>query len=204
LAVADGDWIIAVLTSASAAVNTNTPTAPGGWTNLVPFGTVGTGTMSFGVWAHLRGVGETSYTWSQTIATITTYSRLVFVSGADDIANWTIGIFQNRETSVTTVTNVAPSITTTVDGSLALLLSGERTLATETDAQVTCDIFTKQWFENNVDHTLFVATQDMPTAGSTGTVTVTYPNAHAKNGIAGILGIPPAPPVTIPVAWLYL
>gem|GEM_PF-1074800 len=189
--VAADDWIILILTSASSSVNTYQPTAPIGWQSVVTFGSVGTGTISFGVWAHKRAVGETSYTWTQTTTqSIVTYQRMIFVRNADDLANWTAGQFQNRETSVTTLTNVAPSVNTTTAHTLGLAISVERTTAAETDGQVTCDNFTKEWFENTVDHTLFVATKDMVATGATGAVTITYPNTQAKNGEAGILAIP--------------
>ncbi|MGB4759610.1 MAG: glycerophosphodiester phosphodiesterase family protein [Candidatus Saccharimonadales bacterium] len=189
--IGTGDWILVVFTSASGISNTRQPTPPAGWTNLVPFATVGSGSMSFGVWAHKRVGGESTYAWTQTTAEANnTFSRMIFVRGADDIAHWITGTFQNRATSGTTTTNIAPSITAVSDHTLALLLSGERTVAAESDAQVTCDNFTKGWFENNADNTLFVANKDMVTAGATGSVTVTYPNSHAQNGIAGIIGIP--------------
>jgi hypothetical protein len=190
-AAVTGDWIIAVFTSASGSAATRQPTPSAGWTNIVPFGTVGSGTMSFGVWAHKKVVGETTYAWTQTTAEANnTVVRMVFVRGADDIANWVLGTFQNRATSATTTTNIAPSITAASDHTLALLLSAERTVAAEADSDITCDNFTKDWFENVTDHTLFVANKDMVTAGATGSVTVTYLNTHSQNGIAGIIGIP--------------
>ncbi len=205
-AVADGDWIVLTLSSAGDLSTTHQPTAGAGWTNLVPFNTVGTGTTTFGVWTHQRASGETTYTWNQTTIEANGLGiRMVFISGADDVANWIIGTFQDRETSGTTVTTIAPSVTTTADDSLGLCIAEERTLASETDPQVTCDNFTKQFFDEGInDHTIFVATKALTTAGSTGSVTVTYPNSHAKNGIAGIIGIPPVPPVTIALPWVYL
>lgn len=203
-AVADGDWIIITFMSPSALATSKQPTAPGDWTNIVPFNTVGSGTMSFGVWAHQRTSGESTYAWTQSTAeTNGTYYRMIFVSGADTISNWTIGSFDLRQNTGTTTTNVASSITTTVNNSLALLLAGERTVAAETDTQVTCDNFTKQWFDNSLtDCSFFVASKDMATTGSTGSSTVTYPNTHSYNGIAGILGIPPPPPPIAPLMWV--
>ena len=188
---ATNDWIILILTSAATSSGTRQPTPSAGWTNIVPFGTVGSGTMTFGVWAHKKASGESSYTWTQTTAEANnTISRMIFVRGADDIAHWITGTFQNRATSATTLTNIAPSVTAVTDHTLALLISAERTTATETDSQVTCDNFTKDWFDNVYDSTIFVANKDMVTAGATGSVTVTYPNSHSQNGVAGILAIP--------------
>jgi hypothetical protein len=190
-APATGDWILMVNTSAGTAAQTRTSTPPAGWTSIVPAGTVGTGTMTFAVWAHKRAGGESTYTWSQTTSeSLVTHSRLIYIRGADDISSWATGTFQNRATSGTTTTNIAPTVTAATAHSLGLLLSSDRTVAGETDAQVTCDNFSKQWFDNALDDTLFVATKDMVAAGATGSVTVTYPNAHSQNGIAGILAIP--------------
>ncbi|MGB4762613.1 MAG: hypothetical protein WBP12_04650 [Candidatus Saccharimonas sp.] len=189
--VSDGDWIFAVFTSASNTAALNIPTPPAGWTNIVPLVSVGSGTMSFGVWVHKRQVGETTYSWTQTTGQNGTYSRLIFVGGADDVGAWTIGSFDFRQNTGTTTTNVAASITTTTNDSLALLLSGERTVTAESDAQVTCTNFTKLYFNNPVDHSLFVAVKSISTVASTGSSTVTYPNTHSFNGIAGIIGVTP-------------
>jgi hypothetical protein len=190
--VSTGDWIIIVFTSASGLANSKIPSPPSGWTNLVPFESVGSGTMSFGVWAHQKGAGETTYTWTQTTSqTNGTFSAMTFVSGAADISNWVIGSFDFRQNTGTSTTNVAAAVTTTSANNLALLLSSERTIATETSSQVTCTNFTGVFFENLSDQSLFIATKSMSSAGSTGSSTVTYPNTHNANGIAGILGIPP-------------
>lgn len=191
--LSNGDWIIVAFSSASNYAGTNVPTAPGDWTVIVPFTGVGSGTTTFGVWAHKRASGENTYTWSQTTSGGNfTYYRSFFVSGADDVSNWVIGSFDYRQNTGTTTTNVAASVTTSTADNLALLLSEERTLATETDPQVTCTNFTKFFFDNTYDHILVAGTKSMPSPGSTGSSTVTYPNAHNYNGIAGILGIPPA------------
>lgn len=189
--VATDDWILAVFTSDGNMASTKQPTPPAGWTNIVPLQAPGTGSYTFGVWAHKRVAGDTTYSWTQsTTETNNTNHRLIFVRGADDIAHWITGAIAKRAVTGETTTTTAQGVTTTTAHTLGLLLASERTTAVESDAQVTCDNFTKQWFENNVDHTLFVATKDMATAGATGSVTVTYPNAQAQNGIALILGIP--------------
>lgn len=188
--VADNDWIIAVFSSASNVAGTRQPTPPSGWTQIVTMQNPGSGSYSFGVWAHQRQSGETTYTWSQTTAEPDgNYHRLIFIRDADDIANWVIGTIGTRAGSGGGAATTAPSVTTLTDDSLGLLIAGERTTAAETDPQVTCDNFTKAWFENNQDHSLFVGTKEMATAGATGTSTVTYPNTQSQNGIALILGI---------------
>lgn len=185
------DWVIAIIQGGADMVDMKQPTPPVGWTNLVPFQSPGTGAYEFGVWAHKHVIGEATYNWTQTTTQPNnSFHQLVFVRGADDISNWIIGSLGTRVASGGGATTVAPSLTTTGAHTLGLLLAGERTLAAETDVQVTCDNFTKQWFDNVHDHTLFVAAKDMVTAGATGSVTVTYPNIQANNGIALILGIP--------------
>ncbi len=200
--IADGDWIVIIFSSQTNAGSTNTPTSPGDWTNIVPFATVGAGNMTFGVWVHKRLPGESTYSWNQTtdMAGQSNY-KMCFIRGGGAISDWVIGAFDLRATTGTSTTNVAASVTTTANNSLALLLSGERTLAAETDAQVTCTTFTKIYFDNIIDSSLLIGTLDMATAGVTGSSTITYPNAQTNNGIAGIIGVPPAHTAET-IAWL--
>jgi hypothetical protein len=191
-AVAADDWVLAIFTSSAITSDTKIPTPPSGWTNIVPLQNPGTGAFNFGVWAHKHVAGETIYTWTQTTTPVqNTVHRLVFVRGADDIAQWITGTIGTRVASGGTTTTTAASITTTSNHTLGLLLAGERTTAGETENQITCNNFTKQWFDSiGYDHTLFVATKDMIAPSATGSVTVTYPNPQAQNGIALQLGIP--------------
>lgn len=201
--LSDGDWIIVVLTSASGSSNTNIPSPPGDWTTLVAFTGVGSGTTCFGAWAHKRAAGETGYNWPQTTGTNNTSYRSFYVSGAGDVSTWVIGSFNFRENTGTTSTNVAASITTVANDTFALMFSEERTIASETDAQVTCTNFNKIYFDNtnSLDHILIAATKNISSPGSTGSSTITYPNTHAYNGIAGIIGIPPIETLT-PLMWV--
>ncbi len=189
--VATDDWIIAIFTSDGNMAATKQPTPPAGWTNIVPLQNPGSGSFIFGVWAHKRASGDSTYSWTQTTAeTNNIYHRLIFVRNADDIAQWITGTIAKRAVTAETTTTTAQGVTTTVAHTLGLLLAGERTTAAETDGQVTVSNFTKEWFENIVDHSLFVASKDMASAGSTGAATVTYPNTQAQNGIALQIGIP--------------
>lgn len=191
--VAVGDWMVMIITAASgSAVYTPTIT---GWTQISAFGIVGTGTMSAGVWAKIRQVGETTYTFNQTIASNVTVTRLIWGAGAQDPSQWVVGAFANRGSNGTATTNVAPSITTTTSHELGLLISLERTTAAETDPQITCTNFTKSYTDLTNDQSLLVGIKDMVTAGATGSSTITYPNTHAQNGIAGIIGITAVPDV---------
>lgn len=190
--VATGDWIIAVFGSSSNLATSNVPTPPAGWTTISSFINVESGNLTFGAWAQQRAAGESTYTWTQTTGMGNQCGyRLVFVRGASDVSNWTVGSFDFRANTGTTTTNVAASVTTTATDSLALVISQERTTAAEVDAQISCSNSTKTYFDNVIDYTLTIAKKDMPTIGSTGSVTITYPNTQANNGIAGILGIPP-------------
>lgn len=193
--VATGNWILLMISASTAAPNAKTPSPPVGWTEITPFATVGSGTTSFGMWAKERLAGETTYTWNQdNVPTGQTQHRITWVSGADDIAQWTIGAFVDRQVNATTTTTLAPSVNTTVADSLAICMSAERTLAAETDAQIVVGNFTKTFFNNTSDSSLTISAKTISVAGATGDVTTTYPNTHNYNGKAGILGIPPAPP----------
>ena len=192
-----GDWIVLVLTSGGAYSTTRKPSMDAAWTTIVPFAQVGTGTTCFGLYARKRLAGDpSSYGVPQSTAEASAlYSRLIFVRGADDIAKWVLGTFNPRGTNGTSSTNVATTVTTAIANALALLISEERTVATETDTQVTCTNFTKIDFAmgTGTDHIVLFGTKAMTAPGATGASTITYPNTHVANGIAGILGIPPIP-----------
>lgn len=197
-AIATGNWLVMVVTSASSDTGDTRYPQVTGWTQIRAFTQVGAGTMCYGIWARLRKSNETTYTFNMTAGTDGSHTRLIWGTGGQDPSNWIIGTIENRASNATSTTAVAPSITTAIPDTLALLIAAERTLAAETDGQVTCSNFTKDWFENDIDQSLLVATKNISSVGSTGSSTVTYPNTHAENGIAGILGIQP---VTIPFTW---
>ncbi len=188
--IADGNWMILVVTSDNDGTNTANP-IPTGWTQLRAFTQVGSGTMAVGVWAKLRVSGETSYGFSLNPGSNSSRIRLIWGTGAQDPTSWIIGTFANRSNNATSTTTLAPSITTTVAHTLALLLSFERTIATETDAQITTSNFAKRFTELTVDVSETVALKDMISPGVTGTATTTYPNPHPENGLACIVGITP-------------
>ena len=192
--VAVDDWIIVICTAQTAADSAlKIPTAPVAWTVIHPFGTVGGGTMSFGVWAKKRLTGETTYTWTLNNDTGRVNGvryQMLWAQNAQDIAQWTIGSFVNRQTNATTTTALAPSVTTTQPDTLGLCIATERTIASETDAQVTMSNFTKDWFVVATDITTVTGVKTVSTPAATGDVTVTYPNSHTYNAIAGIVAIP--------------
>lgn len=188
------DWIICILEAGASYSAVRKPTMTG-WTTIWALdGMSPTATGCFGVYARKRLAGDTTYTISQTTAESTaTWARLIFVRGADDIANWAVGVFTPRATNATTTTAVAEAITTIRANSLGFAICGERTSSTtETVDQISVSNFTKSVFWNDgMDATTTVATKSLTATGNSGSVTFTFPNAHAQNGIAGILGIPP-------------
>jgi hypothetical protein len=195
--VLPADWIVLIVSSGGPYSTSRKPSFDASWTTLVPYAQVGAGTTCFGVYARKRLAGDSSsYGVPQSTAEASAiYSRLIFVRGADDIAQWVLGTFSARGTNGTSSTNVATSITTAVANSLAILISEERTTATETDTQVTCTNFTKIDYAmgTGTDHIVLLGTKTMAVAGATGSSTISYPNTHVANGIAGILGIAPVP-----------
>ncbi|MGB4956833.1 MAG: hypothetical protein WBO49_00070 [Candidatus Saccharimonas sp.] len=197
--VAVGDWILIVVSSDNNIAGSKTPTPPDGWVTITPWASVGSGFFTFGVWAHRRASGESTYTWSQTtIESTGSYHRMIFVRNGGDIGEWVIGSFVNRAVNASSTTTVANAVTTTLPYGLGIALSGERTTAAESDGQISCTNFTKEWFDNVQDHSLTVASAILATPGSAGSVTFTYPNTQAENGIAGMIAIPSLPPA----AWL--
>lgn len=201
-ALATGNWMVVVMSSGSTAIATQTPTASAGWTVIAPFGQVGSGTMTFGVWAKQRQAGETTYNWTVNADTghsNTCYYQTLWFSGADDIANWVQDTFTNRQTNATTLTAVAPSLTTTHTDNYVLFIAAERTIATTNEpGSITVDNgFTKAIDSaSGGDLTVTFATKSIATSGTVvGATTITYPNAHNYNGIAGIIAIPSPGPV---------
>lgn len=198
-AISTNQWMVVVLMAGSTLSGTQVPALPSGWTELVPFAQIGTGTSCFGVWAKQRLSGETTYSTTVNADTgrgAVAYYRTLWFSDALSVADWLTGTFAIRASNATTTTTVAPAVTTNHPDSLVLHLSGERTVAAETDAQVTVSAgFTKDLFNNSADGSLTVSHALVSTSGTViGPVTTTYPNTHTNNGIAGLIVIPGAAP----------
>lgn len=197
--VAVGDWMVVVMMTGSTLNGSQIPALPTGWTELVPFSLMTGGTACFGVWAKQRLSGETTYTTTVNADTgrgAAAYYRTLWFSGALDVAEWLTGSFTVRTVNATTLTTVAQAITTTKPNNYILHLSGERTVATETDSQVTVSSgFTKDFFNASQDGSLVASHTTTTATGTTvGPVTTTYPNTHTYNGVAGLIAIPAAPP----------
>jgi hypothetical protein len=180
-----GDWMIAVFTG-------TTPTAsiapPAGWTVLRPYSVVGT--LITAVFGKNRVAGETGYSFTPDSGVANAAVDLIWGGGGRPVSEWVVGALTNRAVDFT---NKAVSITTTVDHTLAIVISTERTSATETDVtSVTgaTEFFFGVQSGTNLQTTLLAEINKSP-AGATGDVTIVYPNTQAINGQALQIGIPP-------------
>ncbi len=188
-----GDWMILIMTGGSGVADTNMAGDASGWTIVRSFtAPTGAGAFQTGVWMKRRELGETSYDWPLDGTGYGVYWHIVWYSGAEEAHG---GTFWNRNGHGTSYTNVAPAITTTVNNSLVVSISTERTLATETDSQIVVDNdMTKRYYmpPSGVDHFVSIADKTLAVAGSSGDTTWTYPNAQANNGVAGHIWFTPA------------
>jgi hypothetical protein len=188
-----GDWMILVMIGGSGMGDTNVPGDLSGWTIVRSFGySTGAGAFETGVWMKKREAGETSYDWPLDGTGIQTSWHMVWYSGAVDAFS---GVFWDRNGHGTSTTNVAPSVTTTVDNSVVVSISTERTLAAETDSQIIVDNgMTKQYhgaYPAGDDRNINIADKTIATAGVSNNTTWTYPNTQTNNGIAGHIWFTP-------------
>lgn len=190
-ALSTGDWMIATLTTVSA----TTVTAPSGWTTLQAI--TQAGSLYTTIFGKIRLSGDTSYDFTFDAGGSTSSGDLLWGSGGDVVANWTVGTNGLRATTGTSTTNVAPSVTSTTNHSLGIVISTERTSLTETS--VTSISATEWFFDQQANSSSLLQTievgyiADVSPVGALGAVTVTYPNSAASNGMARWIVIPPAP-----------
>jgi hypothetical protein len=186
--------MVLVITGGSNLVDTDVPGDGAGWTIVRSYGAM-TGATAFqtGIWMKRRELGETSYTWPLDGTGNGVYWSIVWYTGAQDAF---AGTFWDRNGNATSLTNIAPSVTTTVDGSLVVSISTERTVATETDSQISVDnSMTKRCFTQQPasgDQNVSVADKTMVVAGASGDTTWTYPNPQTNNGVAGHIWFTPS------------
>lgn len=190
-----GDWMILVITGGAGPADTDMAGDGAGWTIVRSFAAM-TGTTAFqtGIWIKRRELGETSYTWPLDGTGYGVYWHFLWYSGAE---NAYAGTFWDRNGHATNLTNVAPSVTTTVNDSLVLSLSTERTVASETDSQITVDNgMTKRYFMtmpvSGGDQTVSLADKTITTPAASGDTTWTYPNTQTNNGLAGHIWFTPS------------
>lgn len=185
-----GDWVIVAV---SVMQNVNADVAevivPPGWNTIVPSTNIGT--MAYHVYGKIYA-GPDDLLWARGASgTITQHVSAVYGSGGEAYASWVLGAFVGRAVNATTLTNKANTITAPKAG-MSIALSFERTLAAETDAQVSG--FDKIQFTNtgNTTSTVTWANKAMAAAGPVGEAIFTYINSHASNGVAGQIFIPEA------------
>ena len=193
-----GDLCIVYL-SAGGGSNYQTVTLPAGWVTVRPLDNMKTGTTTatqgFGCWAKiLTSDGITSgIEYTQTDGSPNLLWAAWF-SGITTGATLQPGAYAGRSdpgSGATTTTAVAPSITLPRPGTV-LTIAAERTIAAETADQVTASgssaPLTQAYFKHAHDQAIAVFADEYP-AGTTGPVTVTYPNTHVNNAGAVLLAI---------------
>lgn len=190
-----GDWMILIMTGGAGPVDTDIPGDGSGWTIVRSYAAM-TGTTAFqtGIWMKRRELGETSYTWPLDGTGYGVYWHFIWYSGVQDAY---AGSFWDRNGHATNLTNIAPSVTTTTNDSLVLSISTERTVASETDSQITVDNgMSKRYFMtmpvSGGDQTVSVADKIVTTPAASGDTTWTYPNTQTNNGLAGHIWFTPS------------
>ncbi len=202
--IAVGSWVVV---SAMSGVNTSTITAPGTWTVLTTAET--TGTRKNFLFGKIKDVGDgNSVTFTQSTTAVNAYG-IIWGTGAADMTGWVVGTTKVRSTSGepsgSRFTNIAPNITTPAADYLALAISHEATNAMTQSNEIasitpggtwTQQLWLPQVAVNDRIETIWVGTKNMPTAGTTGDVSIAYISQQDSNGWAVQIGIPyTIPPV---------
>jgi len=189
--IATGDWMILTYMGSSNGVRADPP----GWTRLSSQQVFNT--QQAYVWGRIRQAGDTNYTFTASGQIDGIQLNLIWGTGADPtISDWIGSAGQLRSVGGVSNTNTAPSITTTTNHTLSLVLSFEATITNESDVTsltgATNLYFAPQQTSVNGGYiqTLKAATIAQATAGPTGDVTIVYPNAQASNGFGVQIGIP--------------
>lgn len=191
--IPNGSWMIVIL----GYTDNVYPTMPAGWTTLIE--RITTGTLRTSVYGKIKTSGDSfPMELSMTSGGVTSNGVLLWGSGAAPVEDWILGThFWRDGTSGTQYITVAPSVTTTTDQNRILAISTERTTASETGVSSVAGAVTSEWFfipqvSTTKIQSITVSTYVKETAGATGTVTVTYPNLQALNGMSVQLALPPA------------
>lgn len=177
----------------AAQTSTETPTTPTGWTVL--FAGLVTGTMKSWAYIKRRDKGDTTYTLTFS-ATIPFRAVTSWYRGCGPLAGAIMGTYWPRSGHGTTLTTIAPSITTVEGNSLDVILGTERTTAAETTYPTADNSAVREYFSpdppgTTPDLTNVAFEIARPTAGPTPDVTITYENAQATNAAAGQIAFPP-------------
>jgi len=185
--ISDNDWMVVTIVTSSA---TTSVTAPAGWTTLRSLTSIGT--LRYAVYGKIRASGDTNYTYTLDTGGTTSAGSLMWGGGADTtVTNWLVGANTDRSVDLH---NTGASITTSVDHSLILGISVERTTAIE--SAITSVSGATEWYfmpqAGGQIETIDVAyVADKTPAGATTVIDWTYPNTQAVNGMAMQLAIPP-------------
>lgn len=180
------DDLVVLIHSYTASVGSYTLQA--GWTELVANTT--TGTLGTAVWIRKRGASETNYSTGTASGSLGSGHTCLTIRGwQGTIGNVVAGTVGTRAGSGGTFTTTAPTVTTTVNGSLVLCVSNERSTATETGISSVSNSFVELlWAGHHATgggiETTWVGTRMMSTAGAVGATNVVYPNTQASNGAA--------------------
>lgn len=186
--IALGDWVIAIVTVQ--ATDTNPINLPAGWQVIKEPTAVGT--MGYAVYGLVYSLPSQLTFEKPTLGTNGRHISAIYGSGSVPFEQWGIGTFANRASNATTLTAKAPSITASGKG-MVVFLAAERTNAAETNEQVTVNNgFTKRLasITTNTTSVTVYATKDITAAGPVGDTTVTFPNTHANNALAGHIFLP--------------
>lgn len=213
-AIAAGSWMIAVLHHNSVSI---TETIPAGWTVLVAGTNANAqiGTRRYTVLGKIHGqladgtpdstdAGKTF--WPFIISANNTFRAVMYWgTGARPVSQWIVGTPRKRAgTTAEQTTAIAPSITTTTANTLVLGLHMEATSAAESD--ITSLSGATRWDFSaqgtgaaaGVIETVLASYIEKTTAGATGDITATYPNAQTTNAGGVQIGLPPLADVVVP------
>jgi len=195
--------------SQSASLGTLTP--PAGWI-LVASVSGTAANMSVFIYMKARESGETSYSWTLGSGA-TPNARFAWVRDAV-VTDYQSSTFHIRGDSGfgSSTTNIAASLTTLEDDMTAYAFSFDKSNpngVARTESQHSVSNFTKVatwandtategWTSTAVMETVLVGYKQMPTAGATGSATVTYPYANGTNGWSGIIALKPAESLETP------
>lgn len=191
-----GGWMVVVLAN----FQVDTPLYPAGWTPLAVLKSAGT--LHVSAYGKIKQAGDAD---AQEFEIPNSSASRNFVNAAfiwgknsDTVADWVVGQMGDRTTPGATSTSViVPSNTVSKAKSLVLSIASERTTAAETNYTSLTGVNPWVWIPQptgnaNKIQTIAVGYDEQANAGASKTMTVTYPNGQAANGLGFQIIIPPA------------
>ena len=203
--IAVGSWIVV---SAMATATSLVVSAPASWSTVATG--VATGSRSNFLFTKIKESSDGSTaTFTQSTTGNVGYG-VVWGTGSGDITSWTFGAQWLRTNSSQAVgsryDNIAKSLATPFNDQLVLAISHEATNALVASNEVTNvspagwtqRLYLAQPLVNDRPETIWVGSKDMPTAGDTNDLTLTYSSPQDSNGwtIQIAISSPAAPPTT--------